>query len=141
VLVGTGARLRVLPRILTGILVDFKPTVELVCRYAYAGQAPLELAQRGQEQMLTVPAQTIHDDFAACNAYDVTDRLGELRCPTRVVCGTEDALTPYKYSTFLTERIAGAKLHLVEGAGHMVMVEKGEEVAQVISDWLEEEFS
>lgn len=136
VLVGTGARLRVLPRILEGTLNDFDHTVELICQYAYAPQAARELVYRGQQHMRQVAPQTIHDDFAACNAFDAMDRLGEIRCPTLIIVGTEDALTPAKYSSFLAERISGAELKLIEGAGHMVMVEKGDQVAAAITSAL-----
>jgi pimeloyl-ACP methyl ester carboxylesterase len=133
VLVGSGARLRVLPQILEGTLSDLTQTVGLICSYAYSSQTPAELVQRGLEQMAEVPPQTIHDDFAACDTFDVMPRLGEIHCPTLVICGTEDKLTPPKYATFLTERIAGAELKLIEGAGHMVMVEQPELVAEAIS--------
>jgi pimeloyl-ACP methyl ester carboxylesterase len=136
VLVGTGARLRVLPKILEGTLNDFENTVELICQYAYAPQAPRALVYRGQQQMLQVAPHTMHDDFMACNAFDVMERLAEISCPTLIVCGTQDALTPPKYSRFLAERIAGSELVLVEGGGHMVMVEKANEVAEAIASAL-----
>jgi pimeloyl-ACP methyl ester carboxylesterase len=136
VLVGTGARLRVLPKILEGTLNDFENTVELICQYAYAPQAPRELAYRGQQQMLQVVPQTIHDDFVACNAFDAMSRLAEIRCPTLIICGTQDALTPVKYSSLLAEHIAGAELVTVQGAGHMVMAEKPDEVAEAIASAL-----
>ena len=132
VLVGTGARLRVLPAILDGILSDPASTVEFICATAYSSSTPRELVRQGQRQMLEVAPQTIHDDFAACNLFDVIGRLEEIHCPTLVVCGTEDRLTPVKYSTFLTEKIAGADLKLIEGAGHMVMTEKPEPLAQAL---------
>jgi pimeloyl-ACP methyl ester carboxylesterase len=136
VLVGTGARLRVLPKILEGTLNDFENTVALICRYAYAPQAPRELVCRGQQQMLKVAPQTIHDDFMACNAFDVMERLRDICCPALIICGTQDTLTPPKYSSFLAERIAGSELMLVEGGGHMVMVEKANEVAKGIASAL-----
>jgi pimeloyl-ACP methyl ester carboxylesterase len=131
-LVGTGARLRVLPAILDGILSDPASTVEFICATAYSSSTPRELVRQGQRQMLGVAPQTIHDDFAACDLFDVIGRLEEIHCPTLVVCGTEDRLTPVKYSTFLTEKIAGADLKLIEGAGHMVMAEKPELLAQAL---------
>jgi pimeloyl-ACP methyl ester carboxylesterase len=136
VLVGTGARLRVLPKILEGTLNDFENTVDLICRYAYASQASPELVYRGQQQMVQVPPQTIHDDFVACNAFDIMERLAEIRCPTLIICGTQDALTPPKYSSFLAEHIGGAELVLVPGGGHMVMVEKASAVAEAIASAL-----
>ncbi len=136
VLVATGARLRVLPAILSGTLSDFEETIKLICEYAYSSHAPPQLVRQGQRQMLGAAPQTVHDDFAACDAFDVMERLAEIRCPTLVICGTEDTLTPQKYSTFLAERIAEAELKLVEGAGHMVIIEKPDIVAAAIESAL-----
>jgi pimeloyl-ACP methyl ester carboxylesterase len=133
VLVGTGARLRVLPTILEGTLADFEKTVELICGYAYSPRAPRELVRQGQNQMLQVSPQTVHGDFAASNAFDVMGRLGEIHCPTLIICGADDALTPPKYSSFLAERIGGARLEIIAGAGHMVMIENPDRVAEAIS--------
>ena len=132
-LVGTGARLRILPAILEGTLSSFEQTVELICGYAYSLRAPRELVRQGQSQMLQLSPQTVHGDLLACNAFDVMDRLGEIHCPTLIICGTDDALTPVKYSSFLAERIEGARLGIVAGAGHMVMLENPDRVAQAIS--------
>lgn len=136
ILVATGARLRVLPAILNGTLANFEDTIKLVCEYAYSSHAPPQLVRQGRRQMLNVPPQTVHDDFAACDAFDVMERLGEIRCPTLVICGTEDALTPPKYATFLAEKIAGAELKLIEGAGHMVIIEKPDLIATAITSAL-----
>lgn len=135
-LVGTGARLRVLPQILEGTLTDFAATVGLICQYAYSPHAPAELVDKGRQQMLQVAPRTIHDDFAACNAFDVMERLTEIHCPTLVICGLDDKLTPPKYSSFLAERIPGAELKLIADAGHMVMVEKADQVAEAIASSL-----
>ncbi|MBC7233121.1 MAG: alpha/beta fold hydrolase [Chloroflexi bacterium] len=136
VLVGTGARLRVLPAILEGTLHDFERTIAMICEYAYSPNAPEELVHQGQRQMLRVAPQVIHGDFAACNAFDVMERLGEIHCPTLIICGSEDKLTPPKYAAFLAEHIAGAELTLIEGAGHMVMMEKPDLVASAIASAL-----
>lgn len=136
VLVGTGARLRVLPAILEGTLHDFAHTIHLICEYAYSPNAPKELVQQGQRQMLRVAPQILHSDFVACNAFDVMGRLDEIHCPTLVICGNEDKLTPPKYSSFLVEHIAGAERKLIEGAGHMVVTEKPDEVATAIASAL-----
>ena len=74
--------------------------------------------------------------LAACDAFNVMDRLGEIRCPTLAICGTADRLTPPKYSTYLRDNIPGAQLVLVEGAGHMVMLEQPEAVSQAIADFI-----
>jgi len=132
VLVGTGARLRVLQSILDGTLSDFEGTISLICEYAYSPHAPPRLMRDGERQMLGVAPQTVHDDFAACNAFDIMGRLGEIHCPTLVICGTEDALTPVKYSRFLVDGIEGAQLEMIKGAGHMVMTEEPAAVSEAI---------
>lgn len=133
ILIGSGARLRVAPAILNGFLQDFEATVRLVCEYAYAPDASEQLMGLGCRQMLGMSPQVLHNDFLACDAFDVTDRLGEIGCPTLVICGTEDKLTPSEYSAYLRDHIAGARLTLVEGAGHMVMLEQPEVVSQAIA--------
>ncbi len=136
ILVGSGARLRVAPAILEGILADFEAAVDLICDWAYGPHAPEQLKRLGREQMARTPPAVLHGDFAACDAFDVMERLGEVRCPTLVICGTADRLTPPKYSTYFRDHIAGAELVLVEGAGHMVMLERPEAVCQAIGDFI-----
>ena len=63
-------------------------------------------------------------DFVASNGFDILARLPEIDCPTVVVCGTQDHMTPPKYSEALRDAIPGATMALVPGAGHMVMIEQ-----------------
>jgi pimeloyl-ACP methyl ester carboxylesterase len=74
-------------------------------------------------RMAEMPAHVVHADFHACNNFDIMDRLGEIDVPTLVFCGTQDYLTPVKYSQYLVEHLPNAQLKLIEGAGHMVMLE------------------
>ena len=136
VLVSSGARLRVAPAILTGILADFEATVDLVCDYAYGPAASEQLKRLGRQRMLKTPPEVIHGDYAACDAFDVMERLGAIRCPTLVIGGSADMLTPPKYSVYLRDHIPGAELVLVDAAGHMVMLEKPEVVARAVSKFI-----
>ena len=131
-LVGTGARLRVTPVILNIILQDLEAAVRLICDWSFGPEAPPEMVRLGRRQMAETPAEVLHGDLVACDAFDVMDRLGEIAVPTVVVCGTQDRLTPPKYSVYLRDHIAGATLHLVEGAGHTVMVEKPPAVVKAL---------
>lgn len=136
-LVATGARLRVAPAILDGILADKEAAVGLITEWAFGPEAPPEMTRLGRRQMAETPAEVLHGDFVACDAFDVRDRLGQIRVPALVLCGTKDWLTPSKYSVFLRDGIAGATLHLVEGAGHMVMVERPQAVVQALAGFLQ----
>jgi pimeloyl-ACP methyl ester carboxylesterase len=136
-LVGTGARLRVVPTILDGIYQDFEAAVKLICDFAFGPEASPEMTRQGRRQMAETPPDVLHGDFSACDTFDVMERLDEIAVPAVVVCGTEDLLTPVKYSTYLCDHIAGATLHLVEGAGHMVMVEKPQAVIEALTGLLD----
>jgi pimeloyl-ACP methyl ester carboxylesterase len=71
-------------------------------------------------------------DFVACDAFDVRAHLPELRVPTLVLCGLEDRLTPPSQSRELAASIAGARLALFPGAGHMLPWEEPSRVAAEI---------
>ena len=59
----------------------------------------------------------------ACRAHDVSGRLGEIDAPTLVIHGDADPLVPPANGRFLAEHIAGARLIVYEGVGHIPEVE------------------
>lgn len=136
-LVATGAKLRVAPAILGGVLQNAEAAVRLICDFAFGPEVPPELVRQGRRQMAEVPAEVLHGDFVACDAFDVMEQLGSISVPTFVLCGTQDQLTPPKYSVRLRDLITGADLHLVEGAGHMVMVEQPQAVTRILTAFLD----
>lgn len=133
VLVGSGARLRVAPAILQGILVNFESAVRLIGDFAYGPDAPADLKHRGQQLMAGTVPQVMHGDFLACDAFDVMDQLDKIHVPTLIITGTSDRLTPVKYAKFLAHNIPGAQLMLLENAGHMVMLERPQEVGEAMA--------
>ncbi len=131
-LIGTGAKLKVHPDILRLIDEDFEGAVDFILGWAFAPNPPSELYERAKGQMLRNGQDALRRDFHACNAFDVMDRLGEIAVPTLVTVGREDRLTPVKYSEYLQQHIPEAILEVIEGAGHMVMLEKPEALNDVI---------
>ena len=134
-LVGTGARLRVAPALLEMLQQDFQCALPLMSEWAYGPDASPEMVRQGRQQLAATPPEVLYDDFLACDAFQVMDRLQEITAPTLVLCGTQDRMTPVKYSTYLADNIRGARLHLVEGAGHMVMLENPETVSQELGSF------
>lgn len=137
VLVGTGARLRVSPLLLEGILQNFQGVLSLMDDWAWGPGTSPELVKRGRQMLARVDPQVLWGDFAACDRFDVRDQVGRISVPTLIVTGSEDRMTPPRFAQWLQEHIPHARLVLVEGAGHMVMLEKPEEVAAQIRDWLQ----
>ncbi len=137
-LIGTGARLRVLPALLDGVLSDFDHTARLVVENSYGPGLDAAMRERALAEFRACPAPVIHDDFAACNAFDLLPSLAEIRAPTVVICGRADRMTPVKYSEFLAANIPHARCVIVEGAGHSVMIEKPIQVNRALDEFMTE---
>jgi pimeloyl-ACP methyl ester carboxylesterase len=127
ILVGTGAKLRVLPRILDEIKDDFFQAVEFICVLSFAKDVPEEMLNVAIAEMLKNSPDVLHGDFSACERFDIMEEVAGINIPTLIICGDQDALTPVKYSRYLAERITGARLEVIEGAGHMVMLERSKQ--------------
>jgi pimeloyl-ACP methyl ester carboxylesterase len=136
VLLGSGARLRPAPAYLAGLEQDYLGTLRRFTRYAYGPATPEEMVHRGWQLLRQCSPAVLRDDFAACAAFDVTGRLGEVKFPALIVCGASDRITPPDRSQYLREQIAGASLLIVEEAGHMVMLEKPLAVAGAVAEFL-----
>ncbi|MCG8400169.1 MAG: alpha/beta hydrolase [Firmicutes bacterium] len=125
-LVATGAKLRAAPAMLEifGSGEHFLPLIDL----AYGSGTDPKLLDLARQELKDTDPATYHSDFQACNNFDVMDRLQDIVSPTLVLGASEDRLTPVKYSRYLAEKIRQARLEIVEGSGHMVMLEKPAEV-------------
>ena len=138
VLVGTGVRLKVLPKILNGIKNNFEEIVPKIIQFAYSRKTPSELIERGVNQMLQCRPEVLYGDFAACDRFDVMKEVEKIHLPTLILCGEDDELTPVKYSQFLHSRIEGSRLEVLPNAGHMVMMESPQAFNEKINRFIEE---
>ena len=68
--------------------------------------------------------------------YDPLDRLRNLQIPTLVLHGAEDRLVPADNSRLLAETIPGAQCHVIEDAGHAVVLEAAESVSSAVEAFL-----
>jgi pimeloyl-ACP methyl ester carboxylesterase len=76
---------------------------------------------------LAAPKSLVGIDFAG--------RLSEIDLPVLVVCGTRDIVTPLVHSELLAERIPGARLEVLEGGGHMLMLERADALDRLVVDF------
>lgn len=136
VLAGTGARLRVLPEFLEGARKAFAKTVHDFNEAEFAPDADPKLKELSEEQMMTCGPTVFYGDLLSCDAFDAMTRVSEIRAPALVICGREDRMTPVKYSQYLAARIPHANLQVIEGAGHILMVEKADAVNRALLEWI-----
>ena len=138
ILIGTGARLRVHPDLLKGAKETPQQANLQLQRLAIADTTnPALLASPSDEQAKTEP-NMLYRDLAACNIFDVMPRLSEIHLPILIICGTEDRLTPVKYSEYLHSHIVGSTLHIIPLAGHYVFREQPEAVNRAIEEWIQQ---
>ncbi len=142
VLIGAGPRLRVNARLLeaTSRPDTFPDAVEKIIAWSFAAQASARLVELARRRMLEVDAESAHRALTSCNAFDAGDRLAEIACPTLILVGDSDRMTPPALSDELAEKIPGARLEVIPGAGHMLMMERPRDVADRLQAFCRTEF-
>jgi pimeloyl-ACP methyl ester carboxylesterase len=76
-------------------------------------------------------------DFRACDRFDSRAGLSSISVPVLIITSEEDKLTPAKYGEFLEKNIQKAQLVHIMDAGHIVSVEKRDEVNSLVLDFLD----
>lgn len=138
VLIATGSKLRVAPQLLDWSLSDVPAAADLVSRWQWGPNVPEQIVRLGKQQVLANRPVVLHNDYLACDSFDVRDRVRDIKAPTLIVAGTVDQLTPIKYATFMAEQIRDARLVSVPDAGHMVMIEAEQIVAYAVEQFVRE---
>jgi pimeloyl-ACP methyl ester carboxylesterase len=67
---------------------------------------------------------------------DATPLLAEIRCPTLVLCGRQDAWSVLAHHEQMAAMIPGSHLRVIEDCGHMSAMEKPQEVTTAMVEWL-----
>ena len=136
VVIGSGAKLRVAPRILAGLEANFDAAATELASSMFAAQ-DAELQAEIVAQMQRVGRDQTLRDFRACDAFDVSEQLPAFAVPFLAITGSKDAMTPPKYGMFLRDRIIGGQYREIEGAGHLAMLEAPELVNAALSEFID----
>lgn len=136
VLIGTGARMRVLPALLEAARTS--PDRALLSLKQMSAARPDEAEQPAPSprEQLRPESSLLYRDLLACNTFDVMGQLQNLRLPVLILCGAQERNAPVKYSQYLHTSIAGSMLKILPDAAHYVQREQAEAVNQAIADWL-----
>jgi pimeloyl-ACP methyl ester carboxylesterase len=84
------------------------------------------------------PAGFMRQQQANIGRSDSRPTLGSIRCPTLVLVGDGDELTPPARAAEIAAGIAGAHLVSVPQCGHLSALERPEEVTRALLSWLRE---
>ena len=80
----------------------------------------------------------VRQQSAIMGRVDSRPSLAAIRCPTLILVGDEDALTPPERAKVMADAIAGARLAMIGGSGHLSPLEQPNAVNTVLTAWLED---
>jgi pimeloyl-ACP methyl ester carboxylesterase len=137
VLLATGARLRVHPMILqlfdqvaeAGALPPLPPGL-------FQRDADPELLAETSKYLSLTPFDSAGADWRAADGFDRMDDVKQIQVPALIIAGTEDRFTPPKYAEYLAANIDDNEIHVIQGAGHMLFIERVPEVSEAIEEFM-----
>lgn len=138
-LIGTAPRLVVSETLLTdsSIAASLPLAAKRITDLAFSRHTDARLKDLASQRMLEVRFPVLHNDFLACNIFDQTNLLGRVKAPSVIICGAEDRMTPLRYSEILNLRLKRSSFHVIEQAGHMVMLEQPRVVANLLEEFID----
>ncbi|MGB0099133.1 MAG: alpha/beta hydrolase, partial [Nocardioides sp.] len=96
---------------------------------AFGDDVPASYVEFVDEMLAATPFEVVAEFFPGFGELDKFDHVDALaKVPTTVICGTDDKLTAIGHSRKLHEWIDGSELLECHGAGHMVILERHDEV-------------
>lgn len=82
------------------------------------------------------PAVFSRQQRAIIDRPDQLPHLSRISCPTLIVCGAQDLVTPLECAEEMAAAIDGARLEVIGHCGHMSTMEKPEAVSMILRTWL-----
>ena len=74
-------------------------------------------------------------EWAIITRPDSRKDLASFRCPTLVLCGREDELTPLRFHEEIAQSVPNARLHIIDDCGHLSPIERPADVNEALCDW------
>jgi len=139
ILIGSGASLPVNLSLIEELASPqgFPTAVDNICRWSFSPKTESRLIDEVRKQMLKNRPTVLGGDFRACDAYDLSEQLDQVKAPTLILVGEEDKMTPMRFAEGLREGIRDAELQVIPGAGHMAPLEQPGKTADLIREFLE----
>jgi pimeloyl-ACP methyl ester carboxylesterase len=107
----------------------------LLVHPARIGEEPLVRIIREMSERIGAKAYVRHQN-AIMSRPDFRPGLPRIECPTLVLCGREDVLTPLEKHEDIARLIPTARLVIIEQCGHLSTLERPYEVNVALRNWL-----
>jgi pimeloyl-ACP methyl ester carboxylesterase len=107
-------------------------------RVGFGGPVPASYVEFTDELLAATPIEVVADFFPTFDSYDAFAAVPALQnVPTLVMCGTEDVVTPIRHSRAIAELLPSAIVREIDGAGHLVLLERHSEVNDALVELLD----
>ncbi|MFK4148681.1 alpha/beta fold hydrolase [Streptomyces sp. NPDC004065] len=116
-------------------LVPFKLFVAANIQRAFAPGYPREEIRRHIAASAATPREVVMTCYSAMRAFDVLDRVGEIRVPTLLVHGYHDIQLPVRQMLRMAKAYPDAEVRVID-AGHEIPLEKPEELTELLDRFL-----
>jgi pimeloyl-ACP methyl ester carboxylesterase len=103
---------------------------------AFGEQPSLNMIDTAIRSSGRLPEQVRAQATSALGAHDLLDRMGTIDLPTLVIGGSRDVLIRPSQVLDLANAIRGSELHMLEGAGHLIIWERHEMVDDIVLRFL-----
>jgi 3-oxoadipate enol-lactonase len=111
--------------------------LETATSEAYRAERRDEFEQIVDWRLADSPSDVAYYEQARAGAgFDLSSDVGRITSPTLVIHGAEDRYVPAANAAALAGSIPGAKLRVVEGAGHLVFIERFADVNREVVTFL-----
>lgn len=101
----------------------------------FAQERP-KVVSRFRDLLTSTPPEGYASGCEALAGWDFRDRLAQVRAPTLVVAGADDAAAPLDHARLIADRIQDAKLVILPGAAHLANVEQADAFSWVVAEHL-----
>ena len=78
----------------------------------------------------------LRQQCAIMNRIDQRPNLSKITCPTIIICGQQDRITPLDCAEEMAGKIDRSKLVPIKGCGHLSTMEKPDKVVTIMYQWL-----
>jgi pimeloyl-ACP methyl ester carboxylesterase len=99
------------------------------------GEDPLTQVVRSMANRIG-PQAFVRQERAIMSRADSRELLAAIDCPTLVVCGRQDMLTPLARHAEMAAAIRGSRLEVIDDCGHLSTLERPAEVNAALRRWL-----
>jgi len=116
-------------------LVPFRLFVAANIQRAFAPGHPREEIRRYIKASAATPKEVVMTDYGAMRAFDVLDRVGEIKAPTLIVHGYHDIQLPVKQMLRMAKAYPNAVVRVID-AGHELPLVKPAELTEALERFL-----